>query len=201
MGFFQTCITRPVSLVLANGKPCAFTLAPHPVNINTHLGGAIVFSMLLSSSQATYMTARESATWLDAVMLPIFLSSAIICLLCSACFHALMCHSKEVDQIQSIFPSHALKNPLQVRNQSATLDHIGIVGEPESWSIVHTILISKATFPVLIVGSFYPTIYYAFICETGFQCLYLSIITIAGVCQSFPDPAHQRESFDFRSFP
>jgi hypothetical protein len=57
-----------------------------------------------------------------------------------------------------------------------------------------------ATFLVLIVGSFYPAIYYAFICGTGFQCLYLFMITMPGVCQFFPEPAHQREAFDFFSF-
>ncbi|TDL22709.1 HlyIII-domain-containing protein [Rickenella mellea] len=38
---------------------------------------------------------------------------------------------------------------------------------------------------VLIVGSFYPAIYYGFFCDTTLQIIYLSLITVAGAGASF----------------
>ena len=40
---------------------------------------------------------------------------------------------------------------------------------------------SLTTEAVLIVGSFFPCIYYAFYCEPHYQALYLGIITTAGI--------------------
>lgn len=68
----------------------------HPVNIHTHLTGALFFCWLLATFQQQYFTHYTSITWLDTTVFVIFLISAVVCLLFSAFFHTSAAHSKEV---------------------------------------------------------------------------------------------------------
>ncbi|KAJ7069531.1 HlyIII-domain-containing protein [Mycena amicta] len=65
------------------------------VNIHSHLAGALLFAYFLATVQEVHL-AQYPTTWLDSMMLGIFLASAIFCLMTSATFHTVMCHSREV---------------------------------------------------------------------------------------------------------
>lgn len=62
-------------------------------------------------------------------------------------------------------------------NRCQAFDYTGIVGQCIGPSLHNLSHIST----VLIVGSSFPCIYYAFYCQPGLQRLYLSGITIAGL--------------------
>lgn len=66
------------------------------VNIHSHLGGALLFVVLLSTFRQVYFIHYTSITWMDIAVFVIFLSSAVFCLLCSAVFHTFSVHSEEV---------------------------------------------------------------------------------------------------------
>ncbi|KAJ7048896.1 HlyIII-domain-containing protein [Mycena amicta] len=65
------------------------------VNIHSHLAGALLFTYLLATFPEIHM-AQYPTTWLDFMMLGLFLTSAIFCLMSSATLHAVACHSQEV---------------------------------------------------------------------------------------------------------
>ncbi|KAF7298797.1 Hemolysin-III channel protein Izh2 [Mycena indigotica] len=65
------------------------------VNIHTHLAGALLFVYFLATFQEVHLK-QYPTTWMDSLMLGIFLASAIFCLSISATFHTAACHSKEV---------------------------------------------------------------------------------------------------------
>ncbi|KAJ7069532.1 HlyIII-domain-containing protein [Mycena amicta] len=78
------------------------------VNIHSHLAGALLFAYFLATFQEVHL-AQYATSWLDFMMLGLFLTSAIFCLMSSATFHAVACHSQEVAA------------------QCTTLDYSGIV--------------------------------------------------------------------------
>ncbi|KAJ7069533.1 hemolysin-III related-domain-containing protein, partial [Mycena amicta] len=108
------------------------------VNIHSHLAGALLFAYFLATFQEAHL-AQYPTTWLDSMMLGLFLTSAIFCLMSSATFHAVVCHSQEVAA------------------QCTTLDYSGIV--------------------LLIVGSSYPSIHFAFFCHPHEEIFYLVTLT------------------------
>ncbi|KAI0942181.1 hypothetical protein AcV7_002686 [Taiwanofungus camphoratus] len=128
-------------------RGCAYSIFGYlhneTVNIQSHLYGAVLFLVLLSTFPQVYFRNYESVTWVDFAVFAISLSAAVFCLLSSAFYHAFQAHSREV----------ALR--------CNALDYAGIV--------------------VLIVGSFFPCIYYEFFCDMHFQILYLSLIVVVGI--------------------
>ncbi|KIY47413.1 HlyIII-domain-containing protein [Fistulina hepatica ATCC 64428] len=113
------------------------------VNIHTHLWGALLFIYLTAGLHSTYIARYETTTWKDALVVSVFLLSAIYCLGASAFYHTVTCHSEKVAA------------------QCHALDYSGIV--------------------ILIVGSFYPSLYYGFFCNVPMQFFYISGITLAGL--------------------
>ncbi|OBZ67987.1 ADIPOR-like receptor SPBC12C2.09c [Grifola frondosa] len=113
------------------------------VNIHSHLGGALLFVILLCTFPQVYLVHYASTTWVDLTVFTIFLSSAVFCLFSSAFYHTFTVYSREVSA------------------RCNALDYSGIV--------------------VLIVGSFFPCIYYGFFCDMHFQAMYLSVIGLAGI--------------------
>ena len=57
-------------------------------------------------------------------------------------------------------------------------DYVGILGTAAH---LQTLQPHTYTLPVLIVGSFFPSVYYGFYCYQALQLTYLSAIIIAGV--------------------
>jgi len=62
----------------------------------THLFGAVIFMVFLTTFQHVYLERYESTTWKDVIVFAIFLSSAVFCLLASSFYHTFTAHSKEV---------------------------------------------------------------------------------------------------------
>ncbi|THV04688.1 HlyIII-domain-containing protein [Dendrothele bispora CBS 962.96] len=65
------------------------------VNIHSHLWGGILFLYLFATVNSTSLISHPTS-WTDSVMFSIFLLSAVFCLLASALYHTLTCHSQEV---------------------------------------------------------------------------------------------------------
>ncbi|KAI0366813.1 HlyIII-domain-containing protein [Pilatotrama ljubarskyi] len=135
----------------ASWRDCAASvfgyLHNETVNIHSHLGGALLFGVLLFSFPAVYFTHYESTTWADMAVFMVFLCAAVFCLFSSAFYHTFSSHSEAM------------------AGRCNALDYAGIV--------------------VLIVGSFFPCIYYGFFCDPHYQAFYLSGITIAGIGASY----------------
>lgn len=141
---------------------------PPPVNIHSHLWGAIVFAYFLSTYYQNYVEVHAMATWKDAAVFAIFLSAAIICLMASAFYHTSGCHSKEVriQHVSHFRPAKTLFASHQAATYCHAYDYSGII--------------------ILIVGSFFPSIYYGFYCEPHIQKLYLTSMTLAGLGTFWP---------------
>ena len=71
----------------------------------------------------------------------------------------------------------------QVAARLNALDYGGIVGRSFPG---YPAALAECSNLVLIVGSFYPCIYYGFYCEAQYQVMYLSLISIAGIGQGSP---------------
>lgn len=70
---------------------------------------------------------------------------------------------------------------LQVARSCIVLDYSGIVGACPQHSIAIATNNSNSMHHIaLIVGSFFPSIYYGFYCYPGAQKVYMSTIAIAG---------------------
>ncbi|KAJ7059519.1 HlyIII-domain-containing protein [Mycena amicta] len=83
------------------------------VNIHSHLAGALLFAYFLATVHEVHLARYPMATWLDRMMLALFLTSVIFCLMSSATFHAVACHSQEVST--------------WVSAQCSALDYSGII--------------------------------------------------------------------------
>lgn len=165
--------------------PCSI----FPVNIHSHLVGAVLFIFPVANFQSRYMYQYESSTWLDTIVFAVFLSSAVFCLTASAFYHTFSCHSELVSSDPSnivvgmtfrlLSGSKPLPRTRLYRNNQCVCWIASIQFSLNLWKL-----------SVLIVGSFYPCIYYGFFCETHFQVLYLAMITLAGAGQSFHSQIH-----------
>ncbi|KAI0266105.1 HlyIII-domain-containing protein [Gloeopeniophorella convolvens] len=122
------------------------------VNIHTHMHGSILFAFFLCTFNNSYFSAHEDITWADRAVFSIFLSSAAFCMGCSAFFHMSSSHSK----------------PIAARCNA--LDYSGIIGRQDDDLTL-----------ALIIGSFYPCVYYGFYCEPFYKIGYLSVMTLAGI--------------------
>lgn len=69
----------------------------------------------------------------------------------------------------------------QVAARCNALDYTGIVGRSALVASTARWLTGAKWDPVLIVGSFYPCIYYGFYCAPHFQKFYLTLISSAGI--------------------
>ncbi|KAF8474478.1 HlyIII-domain-containing protein [Russula ochroleuca] len=117
------------------------------VNIHTHLHASILFAFFLRTFSNSYFKAYEDVSWADHAVFVAFLSSASFCLLCSAFYHTVSSHSK------------------QVAARCNALDYSGIIA--------------------LIIGSFYPCVYYGFYCEPHYKIGYMLLITLAGLAAAY----------------
>ncbi|KAH9998594.1 hemolysin-III related-domain-containing protein [Russula vinacea] len=108
------------------------------VNIHTHLHASILFAFFLRTFSNSYFKAYEDISWADHAVFVVFLSSASFCLLCSAFYHTVSSHSKQV---------------------------------------------------TLIIGSFYPCVYYGFYCDSHYKIGYLLLITLTGLAAAYIHPA------------
>lgn len=81
------------------------------VNIHSHLGGAVLFSFLALFTHPYVLAVHRSVTWKDVTGMYIFIGAAVFCLLSSATYHCLTCHSRDVSK------------------RCNALDYTGIVGE------------------------------------------------------------------------
>jgi hypothetical protein len=73
-----------------------------PVNIHSHLIGAVLFLFFVATFNSTYITTHAATTWIDTAVFMIFLVGAVFCFICSATFHTVTCHSQEVSHIPSL---------------------------------------------------------------------------------------------------
>lgn len=71
------------------------TVLKSPVNIHSHLWGAVLFVYLMVTFPS-YIRQFPRATWMDVAVACVFLSSAVFCLSASAFYHAASCHSQSV---------------------------------------------------------------------------------------------------------
>ena len=101
----QTCIMRRVGVLLST-LFCALLTCIHPVNIQTHLLGALLFVGLLGTFYHTYLAPYETVAWQDLVVFAIFLSAAVFCLLASSWYHTFSVHSREVWMIIHSISEH-----------------------------------------------------------------------------------------------
>ncbi|KAJ7053796.1 hemolysin-III related-domain-containing protein [Mycena amicta] len=127
------------------------------VNIHSHLAGVLLFTYFLATFPEVHM-AQYPTTWLDFMMLGLFLTSAIFCLMSSATLHAVACHSQEVAA------------------RCTTLDYSGII--------------------LLIVGSFYPTLHFQFICHPHEKLVSLVLLTTIalGAAYTVLNPAYSKST-------
>ncbi|KAJ3764084.1 hemolysin-III related-domain-containing protein [Lentinula raphanica] len=65
------------------------------VNIHSHLWGGVLFLYFLASVRSTHLI-QHPTTWIDSVVISIFLVSATFCLCASALFHVSTCHSEKI---------------------------------------------------------------------------------------------------------
>ncbi len=70
-----------------------------------------------------------------------------------------------------------LITPFKVAARCNSLDYAGIIGKP-SRACLKRFCDSS---PVLILGSFYPCLYYGFLCEPRYKLCYSLLITAAGL--------------------
>ncbi|KZP15305.1 HlyIII-domain-containing protein [Athelia psychrophila] len=66
------------------------------VNIHSHLIGAVIFLFFIATFQSSNIAQYSQATWLDTAVFAIFLCSAVFCLVASAGYHTVTCHSQSV---------------------------------------------------------------------------------------------------------
>lgn len=102
-----------------------------------------MFVLFLLMNEYFILSKYPSSTFLDTIMVSIFLCAAVLCMSFSALFHISVSHSKSVSSACHVF------------------DYSGIV--------------------IMIVGSFFPALYYAFYCEPHLQGVYMSLIVLFGV--------------------
>ncbi|KAI0825529.1 hemolysin-III related-domain-containing protein [Irpex lacteus] len=69
---------------------------PSSLNIHTHLWGALLFLLLLTTFHTTHITPTPTATWADTTVIGIFLAAAVACLSLSAAYHTCEVHSRMV---------------------------------------------------------------------------------------------------------
>jgi len=150
------------------------------VNIHTHLHASILFAFLLCTFTNSYFKAYEDISWTDRAVFAAFLSSAVFCLLCSAFYHMASSHSKQVSVFQPTMRNvlDALTNRLKVAARCNALDYSGIIGKPFS---IPCSRYHHDFAPALILGSFYPCVYYGFYCEQHYRIGYVLLITLAGL--------------------
>ena len=154
------------------------------MNIHSHLLGAVLFLTLLATFPAVHFTHYESTTWTDVVMFTIFLSASVFCLFSSAFYHTFSAHSQEVrHKRRTIHKAQAHGNRGIMHRLPAGAMHWTT---RESWvrdswvRATETYELTPRLPPVLIVGSFFPCIYYGFYCDPTYQLVYLSGLTIMG---------------------
>ncbi|KAF9514463.1 hypothetical protein BS47DRAFT_1316810 [Hydnum rufescens UP504] len=118
------------------------------VNIHSHLGGAALFCFLALVTHPYVLSVHRSVTWKDIMGMYVFIGAAVFCLLSSATYHCLTCHSRDVAK-----RCHAL-------------DYAGIV-----------VLIVGSFFPTLHYGFFCDplphNVYLACICSAGLVAAYI----------------------------
>jgi adiponectin receptor len=125
--------------------------------------GAVLFLFFIATFKSSHIDTHLAATWIDTAVFGIFLTGAVFCLMCSATYHMATCHSKNVSRpVYTLWPLE-IDIDSQVADQCHAFDYTGII--------------------VLIVGSFFPYIYYGFFCEPKLQAVYLIAITLTGFGQ------------------
>ncbi|KAG8984936.1 hypothetical protein FRB90_005043, partial [Tulasnella sp. 427] len=138
-------------------------------NIQTHLWGAVFFAFLLIVTLSKTMHSHSTVTWHDVAGFVVFLLAAITCLSLSAVFHTASCHSYKVAACTFILEGKgvgALNDMVcQVAQSCVMFDYAGIL--------------------TLIVGSYFPSVYYGFYCYPEYQRLYLATITLAALGASY----------------
>ncbi|OSD01469.1 HlyIII-domain-containing protein [Trametes coccinea BRFM310] len=136
----------------ASWRACAASIFGYlhneTVNIHSHLGGAVLFLVLLATFPAVYFVHYESTTWADATVFSIFLSGAVFCLFSSAFYHTFSMHSEAV------------------AGRCNALDYAGIV-----------VLTVGSFFPCIYYGFFcephYQALYLSGITAAGFVAAYI----------------------------
>jgi len=117
-----------------------FRIHTETMNIWTHLLGCLAFFAMyifFLTRPAVEIQLQEK------LVFSAFFVGAVACLLLSATFHTLHCHSEFVGKLFS------------------KLDYVGIA--------------------LLIMGSFFPWLYYGFYCERSLQIFYLSVTFVLGL--------------------
>ena len=144
----------------------------NPVNIHSHLWGSALFVYFLG----TVTGIHPDATWRDMAVFAVFLLSAVFCLSGSAIYHTATCHSLDVRAVSrsNCRNECSFFTRLQVATGCHALDYSGII--------------------VLIVGSFFPSIYYGFWCHPTLQVFYLTTMSVAGLGNNSPSSDHDRKS-------
>jgi adiponectin receptor len=72
------------------------------VNIHTHLHASIIFAFFLRTFSNSFFKVHKDISWADYAAFGTFLSSACICLLCSAFYHMSSSHSQQVSDLQPV---------------------------------------------------------------------------------------------------
>lgn len=149
------------------------------VNIHSHLWGAVLFAFFLTDFYR-HMDIYPTTNVFDAAGFVIFLISAVICLSFSASYHTFNCHSKKVGIATNLWtlkkPSYpSILDPRYFPYFWLFRNYRWVLNQPlpQTTRLNHDIL-------VLIVGSFFPSIYYGFYCTPYIQAMYLSAICLAG---------------------
>ncbi|KAK3814248.1 MAG: hemolysin-III related-domain-containing protein [Benniella sp.] len=120
------------------------------VNIWSHLLGAIAFVIIAPVAYYKIVGVLNAVQWTDITVLYAFLAGAIVCLTMSASFHTFCCHSEKASYCKIC----------EASSRWVRCDYLGII--------------------FLIVGSFYPAIFYGFYCHSTLQIIYISLITVLG---------------------
>lgn len=192
-GRVQICTMKPVRPRpnFLNLKRINQTPPQHAVNIHSHLWGAVMFGSFLVLNEYFVLSKYPSASLLDTFMVSIFLCAAVLCMSFSALYHISGSHSQSVNSLYSFIC--AWKDPL-IRGLRYRLHvmHLTIPGSSVrllncTQENVYLGLTSHLC-TVMIVGSFFPALYYAFYCESHLQTFYMSLIVLsgAGQCSSVP---------------
>jgi adiponectin receptor len=135
------------------------------VNIHSHWGGAALFVYLLCVHLPSVLATYDTDGAADLLYLLAFGLAAITCLFFSGTYHMAGCHSPKVPSVCARLAVKQKKlNDPQVHDFCHKLDYSGI--------------------SILIVGSMYPCIYYAFYCHPSVRNFYLVSITVAGLGSS-----------------
>lgn len=154
----------------------------YAVNIHSHLWGAVLFLVLLATNNFFVISRYASASWLDSATFSVFLSSAVFCLTASAVFHTVVCHSEGARNFKQAFG-------WQVLMIMCLLELAGPFKVQCPWLFRNRRYADHASFGIipytclkaLIVGSFFPALYYAFYCYPHLQIFYLSMICLSGL--------------------